>query len=356
MAGSIPITGVEPPLGNFLADSLRGLGHEGLEVHVRPLAGDGSTRKFWRVRLPKEGMSYVAMQNHPRDPKGVRENRAYLLIGRHLLSRSVPVPEIYGADLSSGFFIMQDLGDENLQDASGARDRLLLYREVLQILIRMQIRGAEGFDPAWTCQTERYDRSVMARYEADYFKEAFLGRYLGLESDRPELRGSFETIAEGASRAANHFFLHRDFQSRNIMIMGTKIGVIDWQGGRMGPLGYDLASLIIDPYTGLSPGEREEVYRSYVGLLRDWEPSWVPSFEDSFPYLALQRNLQILGAFSHLSKVAGKTYFEAYIPKGLESLHGLLEGIQAKGTGPLRDLVASLRGQTHPAQAAPGEA
>jgi hypothetical protein len=289
------------------------------------------------------------MQNEPRDPKADRENRAYLLIGRHLLEKGVPVPEIYRADLSSGLFIMQDLGDQNLQVACGKPDRLSLYREVIGILIRMQIKGSEGFDPRWTCQTERYDRSVMGLYEADYFREAFLGRYLGLKSQWPELSASFELVAEGASRAANHFFLHRDFQSRNIMISGTRIGIIDWQGGRLGPLGYDLASLIIDPYTALSPAEKEEIYRSYVSLLGDREPAWVQPFEDSFPYLAIQRNLQILGAFSYLSKVMGKAYFEAYIPKALESLQGLLEKVPESGLTPLRDLVLSVREGINPA-------
>ncbi len=330
------------PLGAFLADSLRALGHGGADYRLLPLAGDGSARRFWRVLIPGRETSYVAMQNEPRDLKRDRENRAYLLIGRHLLNRGIPVPEIYRADLSSGLFVMQDLGDENLQEASEKGDRLLLYREVLRVLIRMQVEGSEGFDPRWTCQTERYDRSVMGPYEAEYFEEAFLGRYLGLKSRWPELETSFDFIAEEASRPASGFFLHRDFQSRNIMISGAGIGIIDWQGGRLGPLGYDLASLIIDPYTALSPGEQDEFYRTYVTILRDLEPSWVNPFEDSFHYLAIQRNLQILGAFSHLSKVVGKTYFEAYIPRAVETLQGLLEKVPGKRLAPLRELVATI--------------
>jgi hypothetical protein len=283
------------------------------------------------------------MQNEPANLNLDRENHAYYLIGRHLLARTVPVPEIYRADLSSGLFIMEDLGDENLQEASRKTDPVDLYREVLRVLLQMQIHGSEGFDVGWTCQTERYDRLVMRRYEAEYFKEAFLCRYLGLKSDWPELQPSFDLIAEEASAPPNHFFLHRDFQSRNIMISGGKAGIIDWQGGRLGPLGYDLASLLVDPYPELSPTQRNEVYRSYLALLKEREPSWAGSFEDSFPYLALQRNLQILGAFSYLSKTAGKTYFAAYIPKAVESLRSLLEGVAGKELAPLRELAAAIQ-------------
>lgn len=329
-------------MNGFLVDSMIALGHGTKEFHISLLAGDGSTRRYWRIHVPDPGISYVAMQNEPANPNLDKENRAYHLIGDHLRARSIPVPEIYRADLSSGLFIMEDLGDENLQEAAGKSDPIPLYREVLRVLLRMQINGAEGFDVGWTYQTERYDKVVMRRYEAEYFKEAFLCRYLGLKSDWPELQPSFELIAQEASAPPSHFFLHRDFQSRNIMIQDGKVGIIDWQGGRLGPLGYDLASLFVDPYPDLSASLRSEIYRIYVAFLKEREPSWVGSFEGSFPYLALQRNLQILGAFSYLSKTAGKTYFAAYIPKAVKSLRELLEGVPGKELAPLRDLAASL--------------
>ncbi|PKN62473.1 MAG: hypothetical protein CVU57_24645 [Deltaproteobacteria bacterium HGW-Deltaproteobacteria-15] len=328
---------------NFLKDSLGVLGHGKRAFHIRLLAGDGSTRRYWRVHVPDSGISYVAMENEPLNLHLDRENRAYYSIGNHLLARSIPVPEIYRADLSSGLFIMEDLGDENLQEASGKADPIPLYREVLRVLLRMQIRGADGFDTGWTCQTERYDKAVMRRYEAEYFKEAFLCRYLGLKSDWPELEPAFERIAQEASAPPNHFFLHRDFQSRNIMIRNGKVGVIDWQGGRLGPVGYDLASLFVDPYPDLSASLRKEIYHSYTALLKERHRSMVGSFERSFPYLALQRNLQILGAFSYLSKTAGKRYFEAYIPRAVESLGELLEEVAGSELAPLRDLAASLQ-------------
>jgi len=329
-------------LSRFLTDSLRVLGHEREDFTIRLLAGDGSTRRYWRVHLHDNPISYVIMENEPIKPLLDRENHAYFQIGNHLLARSIPVPEIYRADLSSGLFIMEDLGDQSLQEASGKSDPLPLYREAVRVLLQMQIRGSQGFDVGWTCQTEKYDREVMRRFEAEYFTEAFLCRYLGLKSEWPELLPAFERISEAASVPPNHLFLHRDFQSRNIMIRDKKVRVIDWQGGRLGPIGYDLASLYVDPYPNLSGDMRKEIYRAYASLLKEQEPSLSGSFEDSFPYLAIQRNLQILGAFSFLSKNAGKRYFEAYIPSAVESLRKLLEEAPGRELEPLRDLVASL--------------
>jgi aminoglycoside/choline kinase family phosphotransferase len=266
------------------------------------------------------------------------------MIGEHLFRKGLPVPEIHRSDLSHGLFILEDMGESSLQETVALQgSRILLYERVVEILFRLQIEGAEGFDPGWCCQTERYDRRVMRHYEAEYFRDAFLCRYLGQKRDWPELEGPFGYLAEMSSGADNDFFLHRDFQSRNIMVSDTKIGVLDWQGGRLGPLAYDLASLIIDPYVDLSDREKSEIYHSYLGILRDYRSGWVDSFKRSFPYLAIQRNLQILGAFSFLTKVRGKAYFEIYIPPALRSLYGLLQELNDPRLSALKDLVETIR-------------
>ena len=308
-----------------------------------PIAGDGSKRIFWRVGDPRSDLTYIAMENAPIDDFSKRENAAYLNIGRHLRNKGLPLPEIYRFDLGKGWFIMEDFGDVNLQTAcERVKERVPLYAPVVEILFVQQTRGSEGFDTEWTCQTETYDREVMRRYEVEYFKEAFLGTYLGFRKGWPGLESSFLHLIEEASKAENRFFLHRDFQSRNIMITGEKIGILDWQGGRLGPLAYDLASLLIDPYTKLPDLEKEEIYSTYLQLLRQKQPHRVASFEKSFPYLAVQRNLQILGAFSFLSRVRGKTYFEEYIPGAVKSLQHLLETVKEANLSGLRDLVNSL--------------
>ena len=328
-----PAQGIAAFVGEFL----------GGPALFSPIAGDGSRRAFWRVRIRGSDSSYIAMENAPADDFLTRENVAYLNIGRHLRRKGLPLPEIYRVDLDKGWFVMEDFGDVSLQTAClQSKERLPLYLPIVEILFQQQTTGAEGFDTAWTCQTERYDREVMRRYEVDYFREAFLGTYLGLRKEHPGLEACFHHLIEESSKTEVPFFLHRDFQSRNIMITGGRIGILDWQGGRLGPLAYDLASLLIDPYTNLPVREREKIYEAYLEVLSRQQPRHVASFERSFPYLAVQRNLQILGAFSFLSRVRGKTYFEHYIPAALQSLQRLLEDLGDESLSSLRDLVRSL--------------
>jgi len=330
-------------LKNAIVEFLKQRDQATEDLSFARLPGDGSRRIFWRITSQRTGISLIAMANPPADDAARRENLAYLRIGRHLHSKGAPLPEIHRHDLEKGWFIMEDMGHTNLQYVvSSGDDPLPVYEKVLGHLFQFQIEGAAGFDPAWCCQTERYDRTVMLQYEAHYFRDAFLGRYLGLKGEWPELEAAFSHLAEKASRAGCGFFLHRDFQSRNIMLSKGNVGIIDWQGGRFGPLGYDLASLIIDPYTRLSRGQKNSVYRIYLALIKEHNPAWVESFERYYPYLAIQRNLQILGAFSYLTIVMSKTYFEAYIPEALRTLDGLLHHVRDQEISHLRDLIAGL--------------
>lgn len=336
---------MNPRLKTAILNSLKEMGYFPDSARFQRLAGDGSRRIFWRVVLQGPGASFIVMSNPPDDPALRQENHAYLQIGMHLRHRGVPVPRIHKYDLASGWFLMQDLGPTHLQEAvASGEDPLPLYERVLGHLLHLQIEGAAGFDPSWCCQTGRYDQNVMLRYEADYFKEAFLGRYLGIDAGGPDLDAAFRHLAKTAAEADARFFLHRDFQSRNIMVFEGNIGLVDWQGGRLGPLGYDLASLIIDPYTRLSGARQEMIYNRYLDLIKDHDPTWTGPFEKYFPYLAIQRNLQILGAFSFLSQVMDKPCFETYIPRALSTLDDLLHRVGDREIAPLRELTAEVKG------------
>lgn len=330
-------------LMQFIGSFFRETGVSGSAFRCVPLAGDGSQRSFWRIGIPGQAFSCVAVENAPVDVPSKKENHAYFMIGRHLFERGVPVPEMLAADVDKGWFILEDMGDRSLQASLElSPDRVTPYKRIVETLLEMQIRGSEGFDGRWACQTETYDQRVMRQYESDYFLESFLTRYLAMTPDRSLLEGAFDHLAETAARAPSRFFLHRDFQSRNIMVTEKGIGILDWQGARFGPLAYDLASLLIDPYVVLSGDEQREIYRHYLELMEATLPAEAEPFEQSYPYLALQRNLQILGAFSFLSRSRGKSYFEAYIPGAVRTLRGFLRDLGDPLLSPVRELAESL--------------
>ncbi len=329
----------------FVADFLktRGQGRP-WAFHAVPIPADGSQRAFFRIQPRGSGRSWIAVENPPTTPFFRRENAAYLNIGRHLRNRGAPIPELLSWDLDKGWFLMEDLGGVRFQERWAEHDGSLDQAQgILAALFHMQVQGAEGFDPAWCCQTPRYDRDLMRRHESNYFRDAFLRGYLGLDRTWRELEGPFEHLAATASRADARFFLHRDFQSRNILVSDSGFGFIDWQGGRLGPPGYDLASFLIDPYLKLPAAAQERLYRFYLNLLHDHHPSLVGPFEETYQYLAIQRNLQILGAFAFLSRNRGKVFFESFIPAAARSLLHLVEASEDPGLRPLGRVVKSTR-------------
>jgi len=303
---------------------------------------DGSRRIFYRVS--SDQVSYIVMANPPRDENIKRENYSYLKIGSHFHGKGIPVPAIYRYDLDYGWFIMEDLGRRNLQEvALSSDDHTDLYKTAIELLIRIQLDGREGFDPGWCYHTQTYDRVLMERFESDYFRKYFLQELLGLKQDLSYLRSCFEHLSYHASLADNDFVLYRDFQSRNLIVNGDRIGVVDWQGARLGPLQYDLASLLIDPYVGLPEDDRMGLYNYYVETLERRLPGSATAFTRYYPYLALQRNLQILGAFAYLSQVQGKKQFIDYVQPALASLRRFLEECHEPELSPLRSLVVEIQ-------------
>lgn len=304
----------------------------------RRLPADGSRRIFYRLINNK--VSIVVMINPPAVENAEKENLSFLKIGNHLFERGIPVPRIYNYDLSHGWFIMDDLGIDSLQEASAnSNDIIPLYKNVIELLINMQFEGRKYFNPKWCYHTKKYDRFIMERFESGYFLTYFIKGFVGLEQGVDELQEPFKYLACQASFADSNYFLHRDFQSRNLIVNKNSIGVIDWQGGRLGPLQYDLASLLIDPYVEIKKHDRKVLYNYYITLLENNSPGAYIKFNRYYPYLSIQRNLQILGAFSYLGNTQGKTGFLSFIPPALRSLQDLLAQRNDKELYPLKKMV-----------------
>jgi aminoglycoside/choline kinase family phosphotransferase len=289
------------------------------------LAGDGSDRRWYRLEA---GSRRLILADHGlREEPPPAEADAYIAIGHHLHRRSVAVPRIYKADPFSGLVFCQDLGDQNLMmriqadtsdEISGHIEAS--YRQVIDALLDLGIEGAVGFDPGWTYQSTSYDRDLILEKECRYFLEAFINRYLGFDAAHVALADEFARLADALMANSVAGLVHRDMQSRNILWHSGRPYFIDFQGARPGPLQYDIAALLIDPYVNLAPRLQEglfDYFRQHVIERRSCDPA---QLERGYRLCRVTRNLQILGAFAHLSQVKGKPGFKAYIPPAASAL------------------------------------
>jgi len=298
----------------------------GLWIKKKKLKGDGSERQWYRL---KSGRHCLIMADH-----GIRENHtvsevdAFVHIGQHLYRQGVSVPQINFFDTFCGLVFLDDLGDVNLQQAArltpNPKSLMRLYKSVIDQLIKLSLRGADNFDPAWTYQTAHYDQQLIVEKECRYFQEAFLNGYLGLRTRSQDLAADFASLAQKALQYSITGFMHRDMQSRNIMIKNHQVYFIDFQGGRFGPVQYDLASLLIDPYVELPDTLQAKLLDYSIDALSAMTAVEPEKFRRCYNYCSLTRNLQILGAFAYLSRVKGKHYFEDFIPAALQTLRSNL--------------------------------
>ncbi len=302
------------------------------DLDWQSLPGDGSDRQWYRVAAD---MGTMIVADHGIKPTAATcEAEAFVAIGRHLHRKGLPVPEIFHEDSFAGLVVMEDLGSRNLQthiqNIAGRRSVESAYRRIVDILLTMSLRGAEQFDPNWTCQTPRYDRDVVFEKECRYFSEAFLEGFLGIRAPLEDLQEEYHRLADKIDVIHPVGFMHRDFQSRNIMVRDGRFYLIDFQGGRLGPPHYDLASLLIDPYVDLPPALRETLLDYFAARLSALGSIPTAEIRESYRYCALSRNLQILGAYGFLTRRKGKPFFARYIPAAVRSLQANLSHFSAE--------------------------
>ncbi len=294
------------------------------EIKINSIAGDGSDRHWYRAC---HGKHSLVLSDHGiclAQSENLAQLHAFVRIGTHLAAQKIAVPKILGHDALSGQVALEDLGDVHLasvvQQTQNRATLMMLYKRVIDQLIEFSQTGRLNFDTSWTCQTASYSKELILEKECAYFMTAFIQDYLGKKVLVESYAHEFDTIADNALEYAVEGLMHRDMQSKNIMIQNQKIYFIDFQSARKGPLQYDLASLLIDPYVKLPEGIQDELVSYTLSRLKIESTIEQNKFKRCYHYCCLTRNLQFLGAFAFLSRVKGKKNFESYIPDAIESL------------------------------------
>lgn len=298
-------------------------------VESERLSGDGSDRLFFKIVLVS-GESCLAVFPSPTLPKKAAFSEAYstYAISRHLESKSIAVPRVFAYDDVSGGILFEYLGTTLLYDIviNKKSDPAELYRKALDNLVAFQVKGVSGFNESYCWDTRKYDRQLMLTRESGYFRHEFCSEYLGLEVFPDQLQDDFNRLADRVCEEGCRFLLHRDYQSRNLMVKDKDIFIIDFQGARFGPLGYDVASLLNDPYVDLGRDLKNKLFDYYLDILLQQISVDRESFVESYSHIALQRNLQVLGAYAFLSHKKNKLFFRDFISPAFCSLASLISG------------------------------
>jgi aminoglycoside/choline kinase family phosphotransferase len=284
-------------------------------AEVRPLSGDASTRRYYRLAAPDR--SFV-LALYP-EPFAAAE-LSYLTVRALFEGYALPVPGTVDVDGGRGVVLQQDLGDVTLQEelrlgaTAGRRD--LLYREAVDEIAQLQQRAASGPQKA-DCFRIAFDIEKLS-WELHYFLKHFVEGHTGADlsvEDRAVLSESFHQLSQEIA-SWPRVLCHRDYHSRNLMLHEERLYWIDFQDARMGPATYDLASLLRDAYVDVPEALRDELKERLRQKALPEEPREV--FSRRFDLMCVQRNLKTLGTFGFMATVRQNPIYLQYIPRTLE--------------------------------------
>lgn len=311
-------------------------------AHVEQLAGAGSNRVYYRLTAPADSALSI-----PREVIGCvgtsrDENRAFIALSRHFSEKKLPVPEIFAVSDDESRYLQTDLGATSLFDAlkkgregGGQYDEteIQLLETTIRLLPRLQILGAEGLDWSVCYPQPSFDeQNVM--FDLNYFKYCFLKateidfHELKLEADFRQMAADLTTRKESDDWG----FMYRDFQARNVMLPSSSFtslpvpSFIDFQGGRRGPIYYDLASFLWQASARYSDELRRHLLDVYYEELKQFTNVRVrEDFDRQLRLFVLFRTLQVLGAYGFRGYFERKPHFIASIPPAIENLRKILD-------------------------------
>jgi N-acetylmuramate 1-kinase len=307
----------------------RATGRGAASLPVKRLAGHASLRSYWRVGEPPASHVVMVLPPDARPEEATKgaapAENAFVSVQRYLHSLGVRVPAIlafHDDDAAGGLMVLEDLGDEMLETRLVAGDRPgPLYERAVDVLARLRAAAERRPDPSCVAFGRSFDRDLYL-WELEHFVEwgleAWKGRRLS-HSEREEVGRHFGAIA-GALDAEPKGFTHRDYQSRNLMVLpGGEQAVIDFQDALLGPRQYDLVALLRDSYVELPPDLVERMIRRY---LEAFERAGGPRlaygpFREVFDLLTVQRKLKDAGRFVFIDRVKGNPGFLPSIPASL---------------------------------------
>jgi aminoglycoside/choline kinase family phosphotransferase len=326
---------------------------------ILPLPVSGSTRQYYRIKIGDKSIVGVWSDN-------AAENEAFVHFTKHFRGLDLNVPELFYTDLKKNIYLVEDLGDETLysymtkkasvskksditkksdvrktanliQKSTGSKTKYTsvqsesnyiqdnacyFYQSALRHLIRFQLEGPKGLDFSYCIPRPVFDEQSIL-WDLQYFKYYVL-KLFNIPFDEQKLEEDLIRASRLLASVDNKYFMYRDFQSRNIMIHNNDLYFVDYQGGRKGPLHYDLASLLFEARINLMPDLREELTDYYISELSGRIQINRQEFLLSFYQFVFLRILQVLAAYGLRGYVQNKSIFLKSYPFAVNNLEWLL--------------------------------
>lgn len=300
-------------------------GEQGIEIVPLPQAG--SYRQYFRLT----GQQKHAIGVYSPDKS---ETRAFVEFTHHFRQTGLNVPTIYATDLVNDCYLLSDLGDislfshleKNRLNGLPSQETYAFYKLAIAELPRFQVDACKDLNFSVCYPSGEFDGQSM-RWDLNYFKYYFL-KLLKIQFNEAALENDFDRLIVYLLQSGNKYFMYRDFQARNILIHEGKPWFIDYQGGRRGPLQYDLASLLFQVKAALPYDFREEMLHLYLENLDKYIQIDHRKFIQDYYGFVLIRLLQVMGAYGFRGYFERRAHFLQSIPFAIENVRWLLQNVK----------------------------
>jgi Predicted P-loop-containing kinase len=296
----------------------------GREVtETEELTSSGSHRRYFRLKSGSVSMIGVIGTS-------LEENNAFIKLSGHFYGKGINVPRVLAVSKDGLRYIQDDLGDDQLykllsqgrESGEYSTNECNLLFKTMEMLPKIQFKGAQDLD--WSvCYPEPAFNERMVMFDLNYFKYCFL-KATGLEFNEVKLQNDFERLRDDIMQDMGNTFMYRDFQARNVMVKDGEPYFIDFQGGRRGPIYYDVASFVWQARSRYPEKLRKELVQTYLKSLRTYVDISEEHFNERLRLFVLFRTLQVLGAYGFRGYFEKKPHFLGSVPYALSNLRKLL--------------------------------
>lgn len=299
--------------------------YTGEKAHtVTELTSSGSNRRYFRMEGPSGTLIGTL-------GSCIDENKAFIAIADHFHKQGLAVPLVYAHSKDFSCYIQQDLGDITLYGAVeegrargtyNSTERALLHKAI-EALPELQFKGARGLDFSVCYPQPNFDQRMVS-FDLNYFKYCFL-KATGLDFSEIKLENDFQNLSKVLLQNSSDTFLYRDFQARNVMLLDGIPYFIDFQGGRKGPIFYDVASFVWQARAHYSDELKDSLIQTYLQALQQYSSIEEEEFHNQLRHFVLFRTLQVLGAYGFRGYFEKKPHFLQSVPFAIDNLRKLLK-------------------------------
>jgi aminoglycoside/choline kinase family phosphotransferase len=303
-------------------------------VSVSPLSGDASNRSYFRLILKGFKKKSAILMKLNQIDRGIMSEEIvnlqkkfteipFLNIQRFLYDIKVRVPEVYYYSADNNMIFIEDFGNQVMYDVlkRDNADRAKLYRMAIDQLTDMQFGGIKKKNNDCYAFWHRFDEKLFMWEFSHFIEYAIEKREKTKQEDLKEIERFFRNITEMITGEID-VFTHRDYHSKNLMVMEDELGILDFQDALIGPPQYDLASLLRDSYTELEDGFVYECVEHYVKRVKERYglKFGLEKFTEKFDLMSIQRNLKAVGRFHYIAIVKKNPNYLQFIPGTLKKV------------------------------------